>query len=261
MNITKKGTLLSVVLLSLFFFLSYSLAGVNDSIVGKAPEYFEAMKSAIKEVIDENQDLINKTPDGGVKTPELQSDAIYDKTYAIFLKIVKKFKESELTDKRLSAKRTAYLLTSFLQAGRIAIARSQKAINTETDGSVKLKKFIPAVFGLKVAKRVVEKTDLKLKQTTMGKGIYGSRNPDNTPDKWEIDVLKKFAMKTWRGDRGYAKRVSRSEYRYMKPIHIKKACLTCHGVPIGDKGPYGHEKEGYKEGEVRGGISISIPIK
>lgn len=38
-----------------------------------------------------------------------------------------------------------------------------------------------------------------------------------------------------------------SEYRYMAPLITEKSCLQCHA------------KQGYKEGQVRGGISVSFP--
>lgn len=260
MNMTKKSILMAVFFLYLFVHNS-SATNIRVQIISKAPEYFKAMEDAIIEIILENQALINQNPDGSMKTEELLPQQIFDATYKTFNEVVKNFDKKELTSKKLSPKRTTYLLTSLLQAARITIARSQKAIDTESDGSIKLKKFIPAVFGLQVTRRVMEKTDLKLKQTTLGKNQLTARNPDNAPDKWETRVLKKFLIRIWKGDRGFAQRTTPLEYRFMKPIHIKNACLVCHGSPVGEISPYGHKKEGYQEGEVRGGISITIPIK
>lgn len=45
----------------------------------------------------------------------------------------------------------------------------------------------------------------------------------------------------------------------MLPIYIESACLKCHGEPKGEKDITGHIKEGYKEGELRGAISVMIP--
>jgi general secretion pathway protein A len=45
----------------------------------------------------------------------------------------------------------------------------------------------------------------------------------------------------------------------MLPVYIKPACLKCHGEPKGEKDIAGGIKEGYKEGEVRGAISVMIP--
>ena len=49
--------------------------------------------------------------------------------------------------------------------------------------------------------------------------------------------------------------------RFMQPIYIKKACLKCHGVPKGEMDISGRVKEGYKLGEIRGAISVKMPIK
>lgn len=41
----------------------------------------------------------------------------------------------------------------------------------------------------------------------------------------------------------------RTYFRYMGPLYIEKACLQCHS------------KEGYKEGDIRGGISVSFDMQ
>jgi putative nucleotidyltransferase with HDIG domain len=74
-------------------------------------------------------------------------------------------------------------------------------------------------------------------------------NPDNKPDSFEKSALKKFETGT--------KEVMRIErqngqvvFRYMAPLYVNKSCLSwdCHG------------RQGYKVGDVRGGISIFIPV-
>ncbi|HHT9118102.1 MAG TPA: Tll0287-like domain-containing protein, partial [Candidatus Hypogeohydataceae bacterium YC38] len=55
-------------------------------------------------------------------------------------------------------------------------------------------------------------------------------------------------------------------YRYMLPLYIETPCLKCHGdpanSPTGDgRDIAGYPIEGYKEGELRGGISVTIPLK
>ena len=84
-------------------------------------------------------------------------------------------------------------------------------------------------------------------------GIHGhitSLNPirpENAPDPWETQALQAFE----RGE----KEVSSVEdfkgephLRLMRPLVTEKGCLKCHGSP------------GYKEGDIRGGISVSIPM-
>ena len=69
----------------------------------------------------------------------------------------------------------------------------------------------------------------------------------NAPDAWERKTLQAF-------ERG-VKEVSEFSdingelyLRLMLPMRAKKGCLKCHGI------------QGYKEGDVRGGISVSVPM-
>ena len=223
--------------------------------------YFDNLKESMLEILAENQKLINTNPDGSRKTKKLTPKAIYKKTYEQFKKIGagKTFKMKEMKGETDPAK-IAPVLTTLLQAGRITIAKAQKDINTEADGSVKLKKFIPAVFGRLVAERFQQKTGVAMKQTTLGKSGFKERNPYNAPNDWEKAALEKFTAPGWEVNKGYGI-VADGEYRYVKPIYIKKGCLKCHGTPIGEKGPYGHPKEGYATNDIRGGISISLSDK
>ena len=83
------------------------------------------------------------------------------------------------------------------------------------------------------------------------KGHITSRillNPKNKPDKWEEKVLKEIEVET--KDKYIKEYIDGEEYfRYLKPLIIKKPCLKCHGF------------QGYKVGDIRGGVSVSIPMK
>jgi len=221
--------------------------------------YFNEMKASMLEVIEENQGLINKKADGSLKEKKLLPKQLYKKIYRTFKSIAGK----DFTFKKMKAERNpekiAHILAALLQGGRVTIAKSQGLINTEADGSKKLKRFIPAVFGKLTADRFKQKTGVAVKQTTLGKGKYGARNSFNKPDKWEAKSLKTIAAKGWNRNQGVGEVVGGS-YRYIKPVYIKKACLGCHGVPIGQPGPYGHPKEGYEVGDVRGGISVNLGL-
>jgi two-component system sensor histidine kinase/response regulator len=74
--------------------------------------------------------------------------------------------------------------------------------------------------------------------------------PDNTPDDWERQALERFEAGTKEalgvvGTTGGEK--DGRLLRYMAPLLVAKPCLVCHA------------KQGYKEGDVRGGISVSVP--
>jgi len=72
--------------------------------------------------------------------------------------------------------------------------------------------------------------------------------PENRPDPWEATALNKF--------NGGAKEVMEivttpghpPALRLMQPLYVKPECLKCHG------------HQGYKVGDLRGGIDISLPM-
>jgi len=83
------------------------------------------------------------------------------------------------------------------------------------------------------------------------KGHITSRvlmNPKNKPDDWEEKVLEKAEITR----KSFSTRefIDGEEYfRYMRPLVTQKSCLKCHAF------------QGYKEGDIRGGVSVSIPMQ
>ncbi len=171
-------------------------------------------------------------------------------------------------------------LATLLQSARLVMARNQDIINTHgarvgepiPEGvPVSFKGLVPAVFGRLVADDFMGKSGITLKQTTLGKGRRGPRNVYNAPDEWEKTVLEKFNSRSYPRGVGFGE-FAKSEgafgevYRYMLPVYIEAPCLKCHGEPAnsptGDGlDVAGYPMEGYKEGELRGGISVTIPLK
>lgn len=72
-------------------------------------------------------------------------------------------------------------------------------------------------------------------------------NPVNAPNSWEKDALKKFEQGT---KELYSFKTIHGEkyFQYIAPLTTKQACLTCHA------------KQGYKRGDIRGGIRVDIPV-
>jgi diguanylate cyclase (GGDEF)-like protein len=72
--------------------------------------------------------------------------------------------------------------------------------------------------------------------------------PENYPDPWEREALKSFEREV--KETSSIEMTSGKEYfRFMRPFVTEQSCLKCH------------EFQGYKEGDIRGGISISIPME
>jgi diguanylate cyclase (GGDEF)-like protein len=72
--------------------------------------------------------------------------------------------------------------------------------------------------------------------------------PENYPDLWEREALKSFERGVKETD-SIEKMSGKEYFRFMRPFVTEKSCLKCH------------EFQGYKEGDIRGGISISIPME
>jgi general secretion pathway protein A len=144
----------------------------------------------------------------------------------------------------------------------IAIHESAKEVITESQTQInepgkEFKGFIPAVFGRRVGDKLFKKTGIVVKQTSLRfRGDY------NKPDDFEIDALQKIEAA---GEAStYSKETKFGDtrvLRYMVPLYIEKSCLPCHGEPAGEKDIAGRIKEGYKEGDLRGAISVVVPIK
>lgn len=169
-------------------------------------------------------------------------------------------------------------LANLFQCGRVVVLRILDQLDPERvrpeestpEGPPKYKSLSPAIFGRLMADEFVTRTGVKIKQTSLGKGKKGPRNIYNKPDPWEEAQLNKFTSSSYPKSVGFGEFVKLEGsgpmvYRYMLPVYIEKACLKCHGnpatSPTGDGLDItGHEMEGYKEGELRGGISVTIPV-
>jgi PAS domain S-box-containing protein len=78
-----------------------------------------------------------------------------------------------------------------------------------------------------------------------------SLNPirsENSPVPWEVEALKSFE----KGETEFSNVdiLDQEEYfRYMRPLFTEKSCLKCHAA------------QGYGEGDLIGGISVSVPME
>ncbi len=163
---------------------------------------------------------------------------------------------------------TAEKLAELLITVRNVIAKNQELINRDPlTGNYIFKDFVPAKVGSEVANDFSLTTGYRMKQTSLR-----VRNPNNKADEWEEKTLKLFKSGKYTKNVGYGEVIqkgSKKIYRYMKPIYVEKACLQCHGKKdqirmeimqfLSMRYPY-DDSFGYKEGELRGGISIVIPI-
>ena len=150
------------------------------------------------------------------------------------------------------------LLPVLVVASKEAVADNQAAINKKGTG---YKGFTPAHFGTQAAAKFSEKTSVYLKQTTTD-GLL--RNPKNKADEFEATVLKKFADPAYprQGEKVISDTVEGGKsLRLLLPLFYGKACLSCHGQPKGEQDITGYKKEGAKEGDLGGAISVKVPLQ
>jgi hypothetical protein len=97
-----------------------------------------------------------------------------------------------------------------------------------------------------------------------------------TPDAWEQRTLADFDARVARGEKPdaleAAEIVSEPQgryFRYAKALPVAGLCLNCHGqaenVPAGVRErlakEYPHDRAtGYREGQIRGAISVKRPL-
>ncbi|MCE5195381.1 MAG: DUF3365 domain-containing protein [Nitrospiraceae bacterium] len=88
------------------------------------------------------------------------------------------------------------------------------------------------------------------------------RNPLNKPDGFELGSIVEFKKNK---KLAYTEAFETKVYRYSQPLFVAKSCLKCHGkvedAPKEVIEKYGDQKAfGYKEGDIRGVIAISVPL-
>ena len=110
-----------------------------------------------------------------------------------------------------------------------------------TDKDLALTKINPAYMTRQIGKIASEKNDVGF-HITSDKPI----NPENTPDPWEARVLNLFSSQYQEHHELIESETGKKMFRYMAPLWVEQECLQCHA------------KQGYKEGDMRGGISVSI---
>jgi hypothetical protein len=148
------------------------------------------------------------------------------------------------------------LVHALLQAGKDVVADHQPAINRP---GIAYKNFIPAVWARKTGEKFEKATGVRLKLTSANYRYQG-----NKPDDFEAEVLKLFEDKEYPKGKGYSRTMmqdGKPVLRVIVPEYAGKACLSCHGEPKGQRDIAGSGKEGWKEGDLAGAISLTMSVK
>lgn len=250
-ELTMKPVLRKAVrgaLVSLLVLAAVSAGATPRSDAEETARLLAALLDAGRVVIDRNQALINDRRKG-LKgfTPELFEQQLTQEFYA----------GTGVDLAHLSAAHVppmaGDMLRALVHAGKEVVADAQLVINQRGVG---YKNFIPATFGSQAAARFSAKSPVRLKQTALH-----ARNEKNTPDPYEAAVLGRLASQA-----SHTASVSEvtdggKTLRVLTPIYYTKDCLQCHGSPAGELDISGYPKEGAREGDLAGAISVAIPIE
>jgi len=144
------------------------------------------------------------------------------------------------------------LMKELVAVSRHVVADAQSEMNP----SGKAGRFIPAIFGDRVAALFSERTGVRMKQTTLV-----PRNMANAPDSTERSALELFADPSYPREKPIGETTAKSGiFRLMFPLYTTRRCLDCHGEPKGELDRTGYPKEGLKLGQNAGAISVMVPI-
>jgi hypothetical protein len=208
------------------------------------------MLRAVRTVVSNNQDRIN---DPGRGDKGLGPDAVVEATVAIY-------RQSTGVDPRSldPASRQGRLLRAELDAIADVMRANQETINKPGVG---FKGFIPSAVARLVSEAFGGRAqgEAEIKVTAPPELI---RNRKARPDPFEADVIaQKLSAADWPKGQFYAVKAEakgRPAYRMLVPEYYRATCLSCHGEPKGEVDLTGYPKEGGKEGDLGGVISLTL---
>jgi len=197
-------------------------------------------------IVERNQALIND-PQKGNKgfSPETFEQQMVDEF----------FRQTTIDLRHLPSHLPALakeLLPTLLESSKNVVADAQLVINQRGIG---YKNFIPATFGSQAARKFSNRSPVKMKQTALN-----PRNLKNTPDAYEEQVLKRMATQP-ASNTPVAEWIDDGKtLRVLTPMYYSQDCLACHGSPKGILDISGYPREGAREGDLAGAISVQIPL-
>jgi hypothetical protein len=198
-------------------------------------------------VVSEHQATIN---DAAKAEKGFTADFVADQ-------VMERFKKQTKIDLRIpNVVPQANYYLAMVEAERDVVDEAQPVINRQGVG---FKGFLHAVFARRVGEHFYKKTGIRMKLTGVN-----YRNPNNKPDDFEQEVLRMFSDPRHPKGQAYVRNTTidgRSVLRMIDPEYAADSCLSCHGVPKGERDITGIKKEGWKEGDFAGAISLVLPLK
>ncbi len=112
----------------------------------------------------------------------------------------------------------------------------------ETIGGQRLTLLNPAYMTRQIAELALSEINVEFHLTSLN-----PIRPKNAADEWETRALRRFDKERVEYVAEMVEVKSGSLFRYMAPLMVDKECLKCH------------KQQGYMEGDIRGGISVTLP--
>jgi hypothetical protein len=171
--------------------------------------------------------------------------------------ILERFRKIRKLDLRIpNVVPQANLYLALVQSEKEVVDEAQPVINR---AGISFKGFFPAVFAQRVGEQFYKKSGVRMKLTAID-----YRNTNNKPDDFEAEVLRMFSDSRHPKGQPYVRSLmadGRPVLRMMGPEYAAPTCLVCHGAPKGERNVAGTKREGWKEGDFAGAISIVLPLK
>jgi hypothetical protein len=219
----------------------------DDAVIAQG---LATMLRAGSTVISRDQDLINNPE---LSDKKLSGSAVLEQARKIFQAATGA--DPDTID---PSSRYGRLLRDQMDAIVEVMDTNQATINAKGTG---FKGFIPALFARLVNENFVRRAngEAEMKLTTAPDRV---RNRKARPDAWEEEIIEnKLLSSDWPRGQPYsaaAEFKGKPAFRVMVPEYYDASCLTCHGSPKGELDITGYPKEGAKENELGGVISIVL---
>ncbi|MBL7990653.1 MAG: DUF3365 domain-containing protein, partial [Candidatus Kapabacteria bacterium] len=120
---------------------------------------------------------------------------------------------------------------------------------------------VPIFSAMNVAKKKSAELGFTLKVPK-----FQPRNPDNQPDAYEAEVLKKLET----GSSAESWEIRDGNIRYFRPIKLSEECMRCHGDPARSQEFWGRsdgkditgtKMENWRTGEIHGAFEVTMPME
>lgn len=231
---------------------------LTDEALSQSPEQdakiansLAAMLRAGRTVISANQERIN---DPNIGDKGLDGNTVLAEAVKVYQETAKAEDPRSFAPNSRHGKLIRWQMDSIVEV----IDAHQQTINRQGIG---FKGFIPAVFARLVNEAFNRRAEgsAEMKVTAPPELI---RNRKAQADQWENEIIRqKLLDAAWPKGQSYTATVQlkgRPAHRTMVPEYYVSSCLACHGSPKGDIDVTGFPKEGGKEGDLGGVISIGL---